>query len=848
MALDDPPVAAKRKVIPTEKASGIPKKKPKTTTKESTKRPTKKVTVVSEEEDDAQHSDNGVEIIEMEDVDGNVTVKKVSAPTGPDNGEEDDDTELERMKRKWRSPIYGFFQPEVKVDYRHGRKRHTFVCAAKGCGHKTHRYLDTTDAQSTGNMRKHAVTCWGKETVEKADEAGDVDVVRTNIVQGILRDGKITAAFERKGKGKVTFSHRQHTKIETKAEIVRWVTESLRPFKIVSDRGFQCLMKTGRPGYYLPSPTTVSRDVKLVFARARKRMAKMLQEYDGDLNFATDAWTSPNHRAFVAITVHLEMDGEPISILLDLVEVSEVCNLGFNLAAAFAQVLDDFGIQNKILSITCDNASANDTMIEEIADLVLKYKGEENRVRCFAHIINLVAKSLLKQFDVPKGKKHDAMSTAEKELADLAVDLDMEDLQTRLEAGRSGQAENDDDDIQGWIDELDSMSEGEKAAHREEVQPVSLVLVKLRKLSYKILHSTTILLPAWKKVLAALHLKERVMPRDVTTRWNSTFDMLDFAIEYRSAVQTMTQQHEEALGMYEMANSDWKIAEQLRDVLRILKDATLFFSRETPNLATVIPAMDHIDEKFGSDALNPKLHSAIRASVAVAKRTCNRYYSRTDGSELYRIAMVLHPRYKLSYFEKAEWDLEWQEKARQLVRQVYETRYAGLEVPPPTSGLSESSQTQHSSAAPKRTDNIFDSLPALSAPIAREHRDELERYLSTDPEMTTNVIQWWVERRSMYPRLSRMAIDYLTIPATSVAVERVFSQGRLLISSIRNRLSSQSTRAILCLGQWSLIGMIKDKDLTKIAQMPDVEGVGDDSEGEFDPGLGWDKIGVDELV
>jgi hypothetical protein len=62
-----------------------------------------------------------------------------------------------------------------------------------------------------------------------------------------------------------------------RAEIVRWVCESLRPFKIVEDRGFKILMKTGRPEYYIPSPSTVSRDVRLVFANVRKRMAKMLK-------------------------------------------------------------------------------------------------------------------------------------------------------------------------------------------------------------------------------------------------------------------------------------------------------------------------------------------------------------------------------------------------------------------------------------------------------------------------------------------------------------------------------------------------------------------------------------------
>jgi hypothetical protein len=62
-----------------------------------------------------------------------------------------------------------------------------------------------------------------------------------------------------------------------RAEIVRWVSENKRPFSIVKDRGFQTLMKTGRPDFHIPSPETVSRDVKDVFVRVRKRIATMLQ-------------------------------------------------------------------------------------------------------------------------------------------------------------------------------------------------------------------------------------------------------------------------------------------------------------------------------------------------------------------------------------------------------------------------------------------------------------------------------------------------------------------------------------------------------------------------------------------
>ena len=190
---------------------------------------------------------------------------------------------------------------------------------AKSCKHKSRsvrRFLDKGDAKSTSNMWKHAKKCWGDDIVASADKALNANEVRQTTVKGFLDPQSITAAFERKGKGKVTYSHRQHTKTEARyvqgsfrsltscwqftgwldrAEIVRWVSESKRPFNIVNDCGFQNLMKMGRPEYYIPSPSTVSRDVKKVFVNVHKRIAKMLQEHEGDLNFATDAWTSPNH-------------------------------------------------------------------------------------------------------------------------------------------------------------------------------------------------------------------------------------------------------------------------------------------------------------------------------------------------------------------------------------------------------------------------------------------------------------------------------------------------------------------------------------------------------------------------
>ena len=100
-----------------------------------------------------------------------------------------------------------------------------------------------------------------------------------------------------------------------------------------------------------------------------------------------------------------------------------------------------------------------------------------------------------------------------------------------------------------------------------------------------------------------------------------------------------------------------------------------------------------------------------------------------------------------------------------------------------------------------------------------------------------------------------MALDYLSIPgtfnvvfhsfsskpfhlATLVDVERCFSRGRILLSHLRNRLSAQTTRALMCLNYWSKVGLIKDCDVLKVIRSLDSL----DGDEDLDLEEGWDTI------
>jgi hypothetical protein len=129
----------------------------------------------------------------------------------------------EQLAQDWTSPIYAFFNPHPLIEVINSRRCHEFVCTApqcKGKGAKPQivcRFLDTMDAKSTGNLRKHAKLCWGTDIIDKADDAKDIASIRKGLATAQkTRDGSITASFERIGKGKVTYMTRQHTYKETR--------------------------------------------------------------------------------------------------------------------------------------------------------------------------------------------------------------------------------------------------------------------------------------------------------------------------------------------------------------------------------------------------------------------------------------------------------------------------------------------------------------------------------------------------------------------------------------------------------------------------------------------------------
>ena len=113
-------------------------------------------------------------------------------------------------------------------------------------------------------------------------------------------------------------------------------------------------------------------------------------------------------------------------------------------------------------------------MVDALAELIIMFPGAVNRTRCFTHILNLVVKAILHQFDVLKAKEGEVLDVASQALVDLAGDIEMEE---------AAMDESDDDETvdgdEGWIDPVSGMSQEDIKKLDMSVRPVRLVLVKV---------------------------------------------------------------------------------------------------------------------------------------------------------------------------------------------------------------------------------------------------------------------------------------------------------------------------------------------------------------------------------
>jgi hypothetical protein len=124
--------------------------------------------------------------------------------------------------------------------------------------------------------------------------------------------------------------------------------------------------------------------------------------------------------------------------------------------------------------------------------------------------------------------------------------------------------------------------------------------------------------------------------------------MAKVAIKYHPAIDDITANKPLKLHKFELDDDDWKIITDLLRVLKvyidtnhllqIYKNATLFSPHDqVSTIANVIPTncIDSLLSNTPAESLSP----SVKHALTFARKSINKYYSKTDLSNVYRIAM-----------------------------------------------------------------------------------------------------------------------------------------------------------------------------------------------------------------
>ncbi len=213
----------------------------------------------------------------------------------------------------------------------------------------------------------------------------------------------------------------QYTHGEFRLLHAEWMDQLHCPQAIIQDPGLQKIYRLLNPRVQIHSDMTVGCDIKEVYEVSKEQLKEMLKEHEGRFHIAFDAWAVLNHHDYPGVVLIWCHDGHIEVITLDLIEYVlhsplilasnftgrlTKAHTGIYLAEQIMEVLKEYNWEELVLGTAGDNASVNDTTLNELEYLFQEISmkimtGCHTQIRCFAHILNLVVKVCLFLFLCP---------------------------------------------------------------------------------------------------------------------------------------------------------------------------------------------------------------------------------------------------------------------------------------------------------------------------------------------------------------------------------------------------------------------------------------------------------------
>lgn len=299
-----------------------------------------------------------------EDVDGNEEAEKVDNSTTPKA------TNKGRGKKRRRSKCWDQFEKlPLREDGVH-------LCKCKFC----RKNFSCATPSGTGHLLRHMKICTGLER--------DVGQMLLSSTQGNmnLSDGSFNSDIYRQ-------------------LLAEAITMHNLPFQFVEFNGIRALHQYLHPGVQHICRNTAKADILKIYVREKTKIKNMFAMSNGRISLTSDMWSAINSDGYIVITAHfIDRDWFLRKYILCLSYMPSP-HTGIALADKMYGLLSEWGIIDKLSTLTLDNASANDVCVGVLkaklnSRKALVLNGSLFHIRCCAHILNLIVQEGLKDVDL----------------------------------------------------------------------------------------------------------------------------------------------------------------------------------------------------------------------------------------------------------------------------------------------------------------------------------------------------------------------------------------------------------------------------------------------------------------
>ncbi|RKK06781.1 hypothetical protein BFJ65_g18335 [Fusarium oxysporum f. sp. cepae] len=491
------------------------------------------------------------------------------------------------------------------------------------------------------------------------------------------------------------------------------------------------------------------------------------------ISFSFDMWTSPNRYAFLGLHAHyLDASYQVQSRLLALRRVWGA-HSGDSQATTIYDIFGEYGIRDRIGAGVCDNVSSNDTCLASLYRQLSPAMAEEdirnNRTRCFGHIVNLAARAFLWGED-PDSFEREAFTEA-------AFQVEERELRLWRKRGAVGKLHNivrfvraspqrrelmkslacsqrDEDDYHLFEEDraaidLELMQNNE-TRWNSTFMMIQRAIRKREQIDHFITYLDTKAAEPRQRVPVQDHLSQQdwLLLAEIQSLLKPLYEI------------TMRCQGWAKEGRY---GALWEVMIGMEYLLNFFEEQKLIFSppdgtadelqiaRASATTRCSPPRADqgrgrekHLpqhtrDEYTGAFSQAESLDDDHRRCIQISINNCwsklDEYYSLLSQSPLYPAAVILHPRWNVSWLE-ANWtsheQLVWLRDAKNSVREFFEQQY-------PRKEQSEAARTMIGKAMRQDEPSQFDQWMQSYDRYMMEEEDELGVYMRQGPVRRENL-------------------------------------------------------------------------------------------------------------